>query len=113
VIKGIFPLLVIETAIASALFAQATLPAQSLGSIFKQPPTVTGPAPHFADGTPDLSGAWMGGGSNSGDISKALKPGETVAMLPWAEKVFRSRLAKDDPEANCLPFGIPRSAPGL
>src|SRR5580658_7052356 len=99
--------LLIEAAIASALLAQA----QNLGTIFKQPPTVTGPAPHFADGTPDLSGAWMGGGSNSGDISKGLKPGETLSMQPWAEKVFKERLAKDDPEANCLPFGIPRSAP--
>ena len=32
-------------------------------------------------------------------------------MLPEAEKLFRSRKAKDDPEANCLPAGIPRMAP--
>jgi hypothetical protein len=62
--------------VEAALLAQSN-PAQSnpqtLGStIFKQPPKVTGPAPHFADGIPDLSGAWMGGGSNSGDFSKAL-----------------------------------------
>ena len=53
----------------------------------------------------------MGGGSNSGDISKGLKPGETLSMQPWAEKVFKERLAKDDPEANCLPTGVPRQAP--
>jgi hypothetical protein len=111
VINRIFLCLLTEAAIATALFAQAGPPSQSLGTIFKQPPTVTGPAPHFADGTPDFSGAWMGGGSNSGDISRGLKPGETLSMQPWAEKVFKSRLAKDDPEANCLPFGIPRSAP--
>ena len=51
-------------------------------------PTVKGPAPHLADGTPDLSGVWMGGGSNSGDITKALKPGDSVVMTPSAEKVF-------------------------
>jgi hypothetical protein len=109
-INQIFAGILIGTAIASALFAQSNSP--SLGStIFRQPPQVSGPAPHLADGTPDLSGAWMGGGSNSGDISKGLKPGETLSMLPWAETVFKERLAKDDPEANCLPFGIPRSAP--
>ena len=81
------------------------------GGIFRQPPVVKGPTPHLADGTVDLSGTWNGGGSNSSDISKALKPGDTVSMQPWAEKVFKGRLAADDPESLCLPFGIPRSAP--
>jgi len=80
-------------------------------AIFAPIPTVTGPAPHLPDGTPDLSGAWMGGGANSGDISKALKTGDSVKMLPWAQEVYDHRMAKDDPEAACLPFGIPRSAP--
>lgn len=107
--KQIFAGLVIQVAAVSALFAQSGGPPAS--PVFKQPPKVTGPAPHFADGTPDLSGVWLGGGSNSSDISKGLKPGDTLAMLPSAEKIFKSRQAKDDPEANCLPFGIPRSAP--
>jgi hypothetical protein len=79
--------------------------------IFRQAPIITGPTPHLKDGTVDLSGLWMGGGSNSSDISKALKPGDTFEMLPWAEKVTNGRLAQDDPESLCLPFGIPRSAP--
>ncbi|HTW65166.1 MAG TPA: hypothetical protein VME17_11145 [Bryobacteraceae bacterium] len=72
-----------------------------------------GPAPKFADGTPDLSGVWLGGGSNSTDISnpKSLKPGDQVIMLPWAEEVVKHRLSKQDPEANCLPAGIPRGSP--
>src|SRR6202522_2717931 len=43
-----------------------------------------GPAPKLADGTPDLSGVWLGGGSNSTDISnpRSLKPGDQVVMLP-------------------------------
>jgi hypothetical protein len=94
---------------ALALACSSSLAAQS--EIFRQPPNVTGPAPRLPGGTPDLSGVWMGGGSNSGDITKALKPGDTVTMTPWAEKIFKSRLAVEDPEANCLPFGIPRSAP--
>ena len=73
----------------------------------------TGPAPKFADGTPDLSGAWLGSGANSADIAnpKGLKPGEQVVMLPWAEEVVKHRQSKEDPEANCLPAGIPRGSP--
>jgi len=71
----------------------------------------TGPTPRFADCTIDLSGAWMGSGSNSGDISKGLKPGEQLVMLPWAEALMKTRKSQDDPEANCLPTGIPRGAP--
>ena len=71
---------------ATALVAQT--PRGGVEAIFKQPPVVKGPAPKLPDGTPDLSGVWMGGGSNSGDISKGLKPGDSVEMLPWAEKVY-------------------------
>jgi hypothetical protein len=77
----------------------------------RQPPTPTGPAPKLADGTPDLSGVWNGSGANDSDISKALKPGDSVVMLPWAEQVVKNRKSKDDPEANCLPAGIPRGSP--
>jgi hypothetical protein len=99
----------ILTGFSLAALAQAQAPAPA--PIFRQPPVVKGPTPHLADGTVDLSGTWNGGGSNSSDISKALKPGDTVSMQPWAEKVFKGRMAADDPESLCLPFGIPRSAP--
>jgi hypothetical protein len=75
------------------------------------PATPTGPTPHLADGTVDLSGVWMGGGSNSGDITKGLKPGEQVILLPAAEALMKTRKSQDDPEANCLPTGVPRGAP--
>ncbi len=75
------------------------------------PATPTGPTPHLADGTVDLSGVWMGSGSNSGDITKGLKPGEQVIMLPAAEALMKTRKSQDDPEANCLPTGVPRGAP--
>ena len=105
-LKGIALCAGVGVALAASLAAQT-----QNSELFRQPPAVTGPAPHLPDGTPDLSGVWMGGGSNSGDITKGLKPGETVVMLPSAEKLLKERKAKDDPEANCLPFGIPRSAP--
>jgi hypothetical protein len=75
------------------------------------PAIPTGPTPHLADGTVDLSGVWMGSGSNSGDITKGLKPGEQVIMLPAAEALMKTRKSQDDPEANCLPTGVPRGAP--
>jgi hypothetical protein len=105
---------------AAAMFAQQQAPAPSngkskgtvnIGLYQRQPPPPTGPAPKMADGTPDLSGVWVGGGSSDADISRSLKPGDAVAMLPWAEEIVKSRLSKDDPEANCLPSGVPRGSP--
>src|SRR5437016_12864026 len=45
----------------------------------------------------------------------AAKPEKTfdLEMLPWAKKLVderRASLAKDDPEASCMPPGIPRVA---
>ena len=99
--------LVVCFAIAAAVFAQAPA-GRGRG---RGPATPSGPTPRLPDGTPDFSGVWQGGGSNSGDISKGLKPGEEVVMLPWAEKLMKSRKSQDDPQANCLPFGVPRGAP--
>jgi len=71
---------------------------------------LTAPAPRLPDGTPDLSGVWQGGGS-IGDISENLVPGERIVLLPAAKTLLDARLSKDDPEANCLPTGVPRIAP--
>lgn len=68
------------------------------------------PVPRLPDGTPDLSGVWRGGGP-IGDIAEGLMPGQKIIMKPWAEKMMASRKAADDPEANCLPTGVPRIAP--
>ncbi len=105
---------------ASFLVAQAPAPAAppqgatkgaAKGRGGRGPATPAGPTPHLPDGTPDFSGLWSGGGSNSGDITKGLKPGEEVVMLPWAEALMKTRKSQDDPQANCLPFGVPRGAP--
>ena len=66
------------------------------------------PAPKLPNGTPDLSGVWMGGGGVS---PRALKKGDAIQLLPAAKKLMDSRLAEDDPEANCLPGGVPRMNP--
>ncbi len=83
----------------------------NVGLYQHQPAAPSGPAPKLADGTPDLSGVWLGSGSNDSDISKGLKPGEAVVMKPWAAELVKNRKSKDDPEANCLPAGIPRGSP--
>ena len=69
-----------------------------------------GPAPKLPDGTPDLSGVWVTNGP-IGDISAGLMPGEEITLLPAAAALMKSRMAADDPEARCLPTGVPRVAP--
>jgi hypothetical protein len=70
-----------------------------------------GPAPHLADGKPDFSGVWSPDRNFIYDLADALKPGENLPLQPWAAKLTRERMSKDDPEANCLPTGVPRLAP--
>src|SRR5258708_24601348 len=69
------------------------------------------PAPRTVDGKPDLNGLWGTDCNFYLDITKASKKGETLRLQAWAEKVTRERLSKDDPEANCLPAGVPRMTP--
>jgi len=71
----------------------------------------TGKAPRTADNHPDLSGIWTPDRNFIYNIESALAPGETLPILPWAEKLAAERLSKDDPEALCLPTGVPRQAP--
>src|SRR5262245_11834394 len=66
------------------------------------------PAPRLPNGHPDLSGVWMGGG---GVAERNLKPGDQILLTPDAKKIMDARQSKDDPEANCLPTGIPRMNP--
>ena len=72
------------------------------------PAQPAGPAPRLANGMPDLSGVWMGGG---GVGERDLKPGDAIVLLPDAKKLVDTRQLKDDPEAHCLPTGVPRMNP--
>ncbi len=79
---------------------------------------VAGPAPHLANGLPDFGGdgAWYPG--FAGNIAetqwKGVKSADThvdVPFLPPALQLFKERaesMSKDDPEAQCLPVGVPR-----
>jgi hypothetical protein len=71
-----------------------------------------GPTPRSADGRVDFSGLWRPADVFLiEDISLGLKSGETVPLKPGAAKLMSARSSKDDPEANCLPTGVPRLAP--
>jgi hypothetical protein len=70
-----------------------------------------GPAPRTTSGKPDLSGVWSPDRAFIYNIETALKKGEKLPIQPWAEKLSAQRMSKDDPEANCLPTGVPRMAP--
>jgi hypothetical protein len=75
-------------------------------------PDLRAPAPRGADGKPILAGLWRPVGRTVFDISSALKPGETIPYQPWAEALFKQRVAndaRDDPTANCIVGGVPRS----
>jgi hypothetical protein len=67
-------------------------------------------APRLPSGTPDFNGLWSGGGP-IGDIAGGLMPGEAMVLTEEYAVIKAGRLANEDPEANCLPTGVPRIAP--
>jgi hypothetical protein len=60
--------------------------------------------------TPDFSGIYQGGGSIN-DISEGLKAGESLPLRADARKILEARRSQDDPQASCLPSGVPRISP--
>ena len=104
-------------AILLTIPASAQFPAESTIPKAKRRPrplakASTAPAPRTKDGKPDLSGAWGYAGYTS-DIAKDYDVGE-LPMNALADKLFRERQANqgvEDPEARCLPTGVPRRDP--
>src|SRR4029453_236729 len=72
-----------------------------------------GPVPRLPDGKPDLTGPWVGGGSDA-DIERegGLKPGE-LPLLPWAQELRdkREKSTYEEPYIYCLPMSVPRVNP--
>jgi hypothetical protein len=70
------------------------------------------PAPRTPDGKPDLSGKWS---SKDNTFARNLATGlqeEDVPFQPWAKALFDKRKdgshSREDPDANCLPQGVPK-----
>jgi hypothetical protein len=75
-------------------------------------PNLEAPAPRTADGRVSIGGLWLPRGFVIGDLRKAVKGGEALPLRPWADAVYKTRLAdlgKDDPTSNCIVGGVPRS----
>ena len=89
----------------------ASLGAQDQAVARTAKPPESRPTPRTANGQVDFSGIWGADRRFIYDINDALKPGEELPIQPWALKVTLERLSKDDPEALCLPTGVPRQAP--
>jgi hypothetical protein len=79
------------------------------------------PTPRLPDGRPDLGngkGAWnprvianLSGDGRGGPARSPVERRVDIPMQPWARDLYDRRLAdlaKDDPEARCLPPGVPR-----
>ncbi len=77
-----------------------------------------GPTPHLPDGKPDFGGNGVWNPHYAGNMAAAFYHGVRgvdenvdVPFQPWAKQLFDERQqsnAKEDPEARCLPAGLPR-----
>ena len=94
--------------------AQQTPPAPTspagAGGLNRGPAIPQGPAPRLPNGKVDFGGVWQGGGP-VGDIRMGLAKGETIPIRPEWQAIMDKRMSKEDPEANCLPTGVPRRDP--
>jgi len=86
---------------------RSTVPLNAKGE-----PDLTAPAPRTKDGRPDLSGIWNPHSNKYlRNIAADMKP-EDVPFQPWAKQVADERAngshSREDPDANCLPQGVPR-----
>jgi hypothetical protein len=76
-------------------------------------PDLSAPAPKTPDGKPDLSGTWNADRRFLVNIAVDLAADhKDVPMRPAALALFNQRkdgaLAKEEPDANCLPQGVPK-----
>lgn len=99
--------------IAAPLWAQwAKVPQTGIPRMANGQPNLSAPAPRLTGGQADLSGTWEPEANKYvRDIAADLKPG-SVPFQPWAKTLYDQRIdgshEKEDPDANCLPQGVPK-----
>ena len=75
-------------------------------------PDLMAPAPHLPDGTADLRGIWYQDSNRfTRDIAADIGA-DAVPYQPWAKTLADERAtgahSREDPDANCLPQGVPK-----
>jgi hypothetical protein len=99
--------------LAVSLLIQLDAQGGPRGMITRDPAVINLPVPRMHDGKPDLTGPWLGGGSDD-DIEEegGLKAGE-LPLLPWARdlRAKREKATYEEPYLYCLPMSVPRMNP--
>lgn len=109
---GCLSLMLLFPALAPLPAQWLKLPDKAIPRTKDGKPNLAAPAPHKADGKPDLSGVWQSPGVKYlQNIAADLKP-EDVPLQPWAAALLKERMtgvhAAEEPDANCLPQGVPK-----
>ncbi len=109
---GLLSLILLAGAAPPAAAQWLKLPGQGIPRTPDGKPNLAAPAQRRADGKPDLAGIWqIAGPKYLQNLAADFKPGE-LPMQPWAEAITRERMtgmhAREEPQANCLPPGLPR-----
>ncbi len=102
--------LVVWCALSLAAHAQwLDFPSKGIPRTADGKPNLSAPTPRTRDGKPSLDGIWVA--DDSRHLVNLATDMKETPFQPWAEKLFnerRANMGKDDPEARCMPQGVPK-----